>query len=284
MSLWTRRAEEVLGAAVASFAPLAGGCVGEVYRARLSDGRDIAVKVGRRAASRLDVEGRMLSFLAETGTIPVPEVLHAEPRLLAMTLLPGASRFSRAAEEHAAGLLAALHQVRGAAHGLPWDTLIGGLPQPNTPCVSWVAFYRDRRLLHMAGRALEEGALPRELHRRLAGFCGRLDEWLEEPEHPALLHGDVWTTNVLAEGGRITGFLDPAVHFGHPEVELAFITLFNTFGGAFFDAYAGRHPLRPGFFELRRDIYTLYPLLVHARLFGASYLSGVDNTLRRHGF
>ncbi|HOC71632.1 MAG TPA: fructosamine kinase family protein [Candidatus Hydrogenedentes bacterium] len=284
MSGWTRRVEEALGAAVASFAPLAGGCVGEVYRARLSDGRDIVVKVDGRAEPRLDIEGRMLSFLAETGTIPVPEVLHASPRLLAMTLLPGGSRFSPAAEAHAAELLAALHAIRGAAHGLPWDTLIGGLPQPNAPCASWVDFYRDRRLLPMADRALEEGALPRGMHRRLAAFCGRLDGWLEEPEHPSLLHGDVWTTNVLAVGGRVTGFLDPAVYFGHPEVELAFITLFHTFGEAFFGAYGALRPVRPGFFELRRDIYTLYPLLVHVRLFGASYLSGVDNTLRRHGF
>jgi len=284
VSGWTRRVEEALGTAVASFAPLAGGCVGEVYRARLSDGRDIVVKVDGRAEPRLDIEGRMLSLLAETGTIPVPEVLHAEPRLLAMTLLPGGSRFSPAAEAHAAELLAALHAVRGAAHGLPWDTLIGGLPQPNAPCASWVDFYRDRRLLPMADRALEEGALPRGMHRRLAAFCGRLDGWLEEPEHPSLLHGDVWTTNVLAVGGRVTGFLDPAVYFGHPEVELAFITLFHTFGEAFFGAYGALRPVRPGFFELRRDIYTLYPLLVHVRLFGASYLSGVDNTLRRHGF
>ncbi len=218
MSAWTRRTEEVLGAAVASFAPLAGGCVGEVYRARLSDGRDIVVKVDGRAEPRLDVEGRMLSLLAETGAIPVPEVLHAEPRLLAMTLLPGESRFSRVAEAHAAELLAALHNVRGAAHGLPWDTLIGGLPQPNAPCASWVDFYRERRLLHMAGRALEEGAPFIRMHgievpvraaiEKVPGLSGHADRsellrWLssikEPPKQVYLTHGEPDSAAALAE-------------------------------------------------------------------------------------
>ena len=77
--------------------------------------------------------------------------------------------------------------------------------------------------------------------RRIEAFCGKLDALIMEPPHPSLLHGDVWTTNVLASGGRITGFIDPAVYYGHPEIELAFTTLFGTFGDAFFKRY---HELR----------------------------------------
>ena len=84
--------------------------------------------------------------------------------------------------------------------------------------------------------------------------------------------------------GRVTAFIDPAVYYGHPETELAFITLFNTFGDPFFDAYHALRPIRPGFFELRRDIHNLYPLLVHARLFGSSYLDGVERVIARLGF
>ncbi|NTV46698.1 MAG: fructosamine kinase family protein [Chlorobiales bacterium] len=34
----------------------------------------------------------------------------------------------------------------------------------------------------------------------------------------------------------------------------------------------------------RRDIYNLYPLLVHTRLFGGHYLHSAESILRRFGF
>ena len=75
----------------------------------------------------------------------------------------------------------------------------------------------------------------------------------------------------LHRDGRVAAFIDPATHYAHPEVELAFSTLFGTFGRAFFDRYAQLRPIEPGFFERRRDVYNLYPLLVHAILFGGGY-------------
>ncbi len=67
------------------------------------------------------------------------------------------------------------------------------------------------------------------------------------------------------------------------EIELAFTTLFSTFGNPFFDRYREQRPLDEGFFELRRDLYNLYPLLVHVQLFGSGYLSAVERTLKRFG-
>ena len=77
--------------------------------------------------------------------------------------------------------------------------------------------------------------------------------------------------------------MDPAIYCGSPEIELAFGTLFGTFGEAFFEAYASAMPLEPGFHELRLGLYNLYPRLVHVRLFGSSYLAGIDATLARLG-
>jgi fructosamine-3-kinase len=88
---------------------------------------------------------------------------------------------------------------------------------------------------------------------------------------------------VLSKGGRIAGFVDPAIYYADAEIELAFSTLFSTFGEAFFKRYGEIRPLREGFFEERRDIYNLYPLLVHARLFGGSYAQSVDSVLTRFG-
>ena len=89
--------------------------------------------------------------------------------------------------------------------------------------------------------------------------------------------------NILVEGGRVAAFIDPAISYSHAEVELAFGTLFGTFTERFFDAYRSARPIDDGFFEARRDLYNLYPLLVHARLFGAGYLAQIDATLRRFG-
>ncbi len=85
----------------------------------------------------------------------------------------------------------------------------------------------------------------------------------------------------MGRGGRITGFIDPALYFADPEVELAFITLFSTFGDPFFSRYAERRGLSPQFWDAKRPLYNLYPLLVHARLFGGGYVSQAGSILRR---
>ena len=58
--------------------------------------------------------------------------------------------------------------------------------------------------------------------------------------------------NVLALGKRITAFLDPAIYFAHAEIELAFTTLFHTFGRGFGSRYAEIRPIVAGF--LKNDV------------------------------
>lgn len=259
---------------------LSGGCIAEVYRVHLADGT-VVVKRDEGPAPQLELEAKMLRYLADT-PLPVPEVYYADARLLVLEDLPGSSVFDAAAEIHAAELLAALHEHRAEAYGFPYDTLIGSLAQVNTPSASWSSFFREHRLLAMTEQAYGAGRLPDHLRERLLTLAARLGEELDEPAHPSLVHGDVWSGNVLALGGRITGFLDPALYYADAEVELAFITLFSTFGKAFFDRYRKMRPLRPGY-ERRFAIYNLYPLLVHVRLFGGGYVASFEATLRRLG-
>lgn len=279
-----QRIGQAVGQPVQSMGPLTGGCVGEVYRARLRDGRDVVVKVDDGASPQLDTEGYMLEYLAAKSSLPVPAVHHSEPSLLVMEFMPGTSMFSRAAEQHAADLLADLHGITAAQYGLERDTLIGSLHQPNALGDQWVPFFRDQRLMAMSRQAHDAGRMDGEMLGRIETFAGKLEEYLREPERPALLHGDVWSANVLADGSRITAFIDPAIYYGHPEIELAFISLFVTFGDTFFRRYSERRPIGAGFFEERCDIYNLYPLLVHVRLFGGGYLSGIERTLGRLGY
>jgi fructosamine-3-kinase len=273
-----------LGAGVAELSIQHGGCVGEVYRVLLDDGRDLAVKVDRRKRPTLDIEAFMLDYLARHSALPVPRVVYSAPELLAMTFLPGESHFSANAQLHAAELLAELHGIAAPQFGLERDTLVGSLDQPNPIESSWIVFFREHRLLHFARKAFDEKKIQKPLLARIERLAGRLDDLLEGPPHPSLLHGDVWSGNVLALDHRVTGFIDPAIYFGHPEIELAFITLFDTFGANFFNRYNELRPIRPGFFEQRAHVYNLFPLLVHVRLFGGGYVASVDETLRRVDF
>ena len=276
--------ELAIGHTVVDFSPLSGGCIGQVYQVNLKDGSRLVAKVDARENPQLDIEGYMLRYLAEQSELPVPDVWLSTPHLLLMSFVPGSSHFSDRTQLHAAELLAELHQIDGPAFGLERNTLIGGLHQPNPWTDSWVTFFREQRLLSMGRECVLAGRLSNEFFIRIEKFSNRLEQWLLEPEYPSLIHGDVWTTNVLAVGDKITGFIDPAVYFASPEIELAFTTLFGTFGDAFFARYQEINPIQPGFFEVRRDIYNLYSLLVHVRLFGGSYLQSVDGTLRRFGF
>ena len=274
----------IMGTAVADITPLSGGCIGQVYRLRLATGDTVVAKVDESSTPRLSIEAYMLRYLAQHSQLPVPAVYHDADQLLILQFLSGHSHFSAGAQAHAAELLAALHSVTAPAFGLAQDTLIGGLIQPNPWTDSWLTFFREHRLWYMAREALRAGRLPAEFLPRLTRLGDRLSDWLMEPERPSLIHGDVWTTNVLARGNVITGFVDPAIYYADPEIELAFTTLFGTFDRAFFARYQELRPIAPGFTEIRRDLYNLYPLLVHVRLFGGSYVSSVDAILRRFGF
>ena len=247
---------------------MGGGCIGEVYRVELEDGTSLVAKVDREGESHLEREAYMLRYLRETSELPVPEVYHGSERLLLMQFVEGSSRFSDGAERHAAELLSALHGITADAYGHERDTLIGSLNQPNPWTESWVEFFRDQRLLYLARVAHEAGRLPAEDLKRVERLAERLREYLEEPGRPSLIHGDVWSANVLASGGRITAFLDPAIY---------------SFGDAFFEYYREIRGIRDGFFEGRRDLYNLYPLLVHVYFFGGGYLNSVRSTLRRFG-
>lgn len=271
-----------LGQDVLRAAPIGGRADAPVWKLTLADGRTVAAKLGRPGAG-LQLEAAMLAELRDQAGLPTPEVLRADDDLLVMAYVETAGGIDAAAERHAAELIAGLHAVGAAAFGFDYDTPIGGVMQPNAWSDSWRGFFAEQRLLAMGRMAHGAGRLPAATLARIERLAGRLERWIDEPERPSLVHGDLWTGNVLTRNGRVAAVIDPSIHYADPEIELAFTTLFGTFGEAFFRRYDEIRPLRAGFFEARRDLYNLYPLLVHVRLFGGGYLAGIERTLTRFG-
>lgn len=274
--------ETYLGERLKGARPLGGGCIGEVYRVELADGTPLVAKVDREGESHLEREAYMLRYLREKSGLPVPEVYHGSEKVLLMEFVEGDGNLA-GAEQHAAELLAALHGIEADAYGHERDTLIGTLSQPNPWTASWAEFFGEHRLVYAARAALGAGRIPAGMLARVERLAGGAEALIGDADGPSLVHGDVWSGNVLARGERVAAFLDPAIYHADPEIELSYISLTGTFGERFFRRYGEIRPIRSGFFDERRRLYALYPLLVHAYYFGGHYVGLVDESLRRFG-
>ena len=282
---WLDLAQQVVGEKIRDRSQLTGGCVGQVYKLQCETGKIYVAKVvSELDFETLKTEGRTLNYLRENSPIPIPKVFYNERGLLLMEFIPSDSIKNQELQRDCARHFSALHECHSDKYGFEFDTVIGGIRQVNSWHTNWIDFFVESRIKYMARIARDAGQLKSQDCFRLDKLCSQLNRWLQEPLKPALLHGDAWGGNILTYKGRLNAVIDPACYYGHPEIELAFTTMFNTFDRSFFVEYGRSKPLASGFFEERKDLYLLYPILVHVALFGEAYIDSFDRTLRRYGF
>jgi fructosamine-3-kinase len=262
-----------LGEDVAELVPVAGGSLNDAYRATLAGGARVFVKTARDAVpGAYTAEAAGLRWLAEPGALPVPEVLAVDERFLALAWVDGGGRADMAALGRG---LAAMHRAGAAAPGaqppgIDGPLRLGPLALPNAPGPSWPAFYAANRLLPLAAMAADRGALDAAGVRAVEAVAARIEDLAGPDEPVARLHGDLWSGNVHAGADGRPWLIDPAAYGGHREVDLAMLELFGAPGPAFFAAYDEVWPRAAGHDE-RVALWQLFPLLVHAVLFGGSY-------------
>jgi fructosamine-3-kinase len=175
--------------------------------------------------------------------------------------------------------LAQLHRKSQESFGLEHDNYIGSLPQSNKTHASWSEFFIQERLEAQLKRARDRNKIGGDILLRMEKLFHRL-EGLFPFEPPALLHGDLWSGNFFCGVDGEACIFDPAVYFGHREMDIGMSKLFGGFDPAFYQAYNAEWPLGDDW-ENRVDIANLYPLLVHVNLFGGGYLSQVRSILQR---
>ncbi|MCO4294412.1 fructosamine kinase family protein [Solitalea sp. MAHUQ-68] len=176
--------------------------------------------------------------------------------------------------------LALLHQNTHTNHGLDHTNFIGSLPQYNPYGNSWIDFFITNRLQVLVEAAFNKNLLNNTHLKMVYALYSKLYSLIPE-EKPSLLHGDLWSGNVLCGNDGLVKICDPAVYYGHREMDLAMSTLFGAFNNRFYETYNEHYPLVPGYKE-RFDIHNLYPLLVHLNLFGFSYLNPIEQILKNY--
>ncbi|UFN42770.1 fructosamine kinase family protein [Nocardioides okcheonensis] len=270
--LVARRAEELLGASVVATAPVAGGDIATATRLRLSSGQTALMKTLPHApAGFFEAEAAGLRWLAEVdGGVPLPEVLAAADDCVILAWVEQSPKTPVEAAAAFGQQLAATHAAGADGWGLDHDGFIGRLPLPNRTAGSWPEFYAVRRLLPYLKLARDRGAISETDATAVEAVVGRLTDLLPD-ETPSRLHGDLWNGNCLWGQDLAIHVIDPAAYGGHREVDLAMLHLFGlTHLPRVMAAYHEASPLADGW-EDRLGVHQLFPLLVHACMFGGGY-------------
>jgi fructosamine-3-kinase len=240
----------------------------------LEGGQVVMVKRGDGdGAARAEAAG--LRWLAEAGSVPVPAVRGDDGRWLVTDRVPQ----GRPGGAAAAGFgrdLAALHAAGAPAFGAappggPEHAYIGLAPMRNVHGTDWPRWYAEHRVLPYLRRAVDDGTVRPAEAVVVERVCERLPELAGPPEPPARLHGDLWNGNVLWGADGRVWLIDPAAHGGHRETDLAMLRLFGCpYLEEILEGYQQVAPLAAGWAE-RVGVHQLFPLLVHAVLFGRGY-------------
>ncbi|HET6152665.1 MAG TPA: fructosamine kinase family protein [Marmoricola sp.] len=270
MRTLAERAEQLLGSAVVSTSPVAGGDTCTSTRLRLSDGRSALIKTRAHAPEGFfEAEARGLQWLAEPGVAAVAEVLGVQTDCLVLGWIEP-SRPSPEAAAELGRMLARLHRSTADCFGGEQDGFISSLPLPNKPTESWPEFFAVRRILPYLRLCTDRGQITAEDAAVVESVVRRIVELAGPGEPPARLHGDLWSGNVVWTAEHAV-LVDPSAYGGHRETDLAMLALFGMPQLArVLAAYAEEHPLADGW-EDRQPLHQLFPLLVHAAMFGGRY-------------
>lgn len=277
--------QQALDADIRSAQRISGGSINEAARLTLSEGNDCFLKWNRTADPDMfakEKEGLALLSAADT-ELKIPAVLATgqseDGTGFFVQKFVEEGRAAGYSAEHFGQALAQLHRHHDEQFGLDHDNYIGRLPQSNRRHDRWIDFFIEERMEPQLRMATDAGKLNSGTVARFEAMYQQLpDIFPEEP--PSLIHGDLWGGNYFYDANGRATIYDPAVYYGHREIELAFTYLFGGFSGDFYRAYEQAYPLEPDFGQ-RKDLYNLYPLLVHTNLFGGSYARQVESIIRR---
>ncbi|QCK14384.1 fructosamine kinase family protein [Mangrovivirga cuniculi] len=262
---------------------IGGGSINQAYKVS-TDNFEIFIKLNTGVnPSFFEVERKGLEILSENSEFEVPKVYSVDQTgnysFLSMEYF-GAGKRKPDYWYTAGSRLAKMHKISEEKYGLSFNNYMGALPQDNTYHDSWADFFIERRLKPQVELAINKGLMDHSHKSLFEQLYVKLDS-LVPKEKPSLIHGDLWSGNIMTANNGEATIIDPAVHFGHRESDLAMTQMFGGFSTEFYDGYESVYPLEPDF-SSRIGLLNLYPLLIHVNLFGLGYLRETINNVKRY--
>lgn len=268
---------------IETISPVGGGCINETAKVKSSAGVFFAKwNDAKRYPQMLEAEAKGLKILHEADELKVPDVIVVKTigdrQYLVLEFIES-SGMQKHFWHHFGKALAKLHKYSAEKFGLNHNNYIGSLPQSNRMYDSWTEFFILERLEPQVKMARDDGKIGNAFSQKFEKLFSVLEN-IFPVEKPALLHGDLWSGNYMTGSRGEAVIIDPAVYYGHREMDLGMTMLFGGFSSEFYSAYNEEFPLEKDR-KKRTDICNLYPLMVHTNLFGGSYGMQVESILRR---
>jgi fructosamine-3-kinase len=263
--------------------PISGGSINDSFCLKTNKGSFFVKTNDANSYPKMfKKEAKGLKLLNETNTLRIPKLItYNEFENISFLILEyiESKEPKKYFWEEFAIQLAKLHQYTNSSFGLNYSNYIGSLVQYNNQHKSWTDFFIQERLYTQIKLARENSQIESSTSTKFEKLFNRLNEIFPE-EQPALLHGDLWSGNFIIDEKGSPVIMDPAVYYGHREMDIAMTKLFGGFSNQFYNAYNNHFRLENGW-EKRIDICNLYPLMVHVNLFGGGYVGQVKQILKQ---
>ena len=259
--------------------PVSGGCINDCYKLETQKSKYF-VKLND-TINLFEEENKGLDLLRASKTFFIPKVykfgVFESSNFLLMEWIEEKNKSDNFWNFFAKNL-SELHSTTNDKFGLDHDNYIGSLKQSNTYYCDCVEFFINTRLVPQLEKL--NSINNTRFFKKFDVLFNLLNEIIPVYQ-PSLLHGDLWSGNFLIDHNGHACIIDPAVYYGNREADIAMTKLFGGFSEEFYSNYNDYLPMINGWQE-RMPIWNLYPLLVHANLFGSSYLNQINSILNKY--
>ncbi|MDP6907857.1 MAG: fructosamine kinase family protein, partial [Flavobacteriales bacterium] len=264
-----------------SVSPVSGGSINDAFRIETNSNKFfLKTNDASRFPKMFEMESKGLTILSYSSfVVPQPKVVGQQGRkqFILLDWIESENPTSNYWGDYGRSL-ADLHSKTSDLFGLDHSNYIGSLSQSNNWESTWADFYREERLIPQMELAAQSGQLSSKMKNGFEALFVRMEE-IYPIERPSLLHGDLWSGNMMVSSEGKPCIFDPAAYYGHREMDLAMMALFGGFGKSWVGSYNEMYPLENNWNE-RIPIGQLYPLMVHVNLFGGSYARSVETILQ----
>ena len=173
-----------------------------------------------------------------------------------------------------------IHSITNDKYGFDFDSQIGGLKQSNQFSFNWVSFFREKRLNMIFEKINSSKPMPSFINKQIEKLLKNLENHIPKNPNISLLHGDLWSGNILFNNGKLVGLIDPGIYFGHNELEIAYLTWFNYVDKNFLNYYSNFIKIDNYYFSYE-PIYQLYSSLLNVHLWSREYIKDTERLLKK---